>query len=289
MSGIFPTPHGPIAPQGPATWEPTGRARRAGLVVAGLVTLPLLLRLAKLPEGAKVVNAERFILRAADGKPRAELSLQDGRPSLALFDEKGSCRTRLSVLADGSTSLSLHDQDGQSRASLQVPREREPRRNLRTNNHPVPSPSRPVPVNVRPTPSKQNGEHLQPVQELFRQHCARCHGDDGRGRRSRSLENVPDFTDAAWQARRTNPQLSASILAGRNDAMPSFDGRLSAAEVRDLVALIRTFGPAAAAPADAPATDFEHQFRQLQQEYNELKKQLQEISPLPRRPRPDGR
>ena len=39
MSGIFPTPHGPIAPQGPATWEPTGRARRAGLVVAGLAVV----------------------------------------------------------------------------------------------------------------------------------------------------------------------------------------------------------------------------------------------------------
>jgi mono/diheme cytochrome c family protein len=229
------------------------------------------------------VDAEKFILRATDGKPRAELSLHDGRPSLALFDEKGNCRARLSVSADGFASLSLHDQDGQPRATLQVPAEGEPRLDL-PKNQPVLSRPRPVPTAVRRKASKPSDEHLKAAQELFRQHCARCHGADGRGRRSRSLENIPDFTDAAWQARQTNPHLTASILAGRNDAMPSFDGRLSAAEARDLVALIRAFGPATAAPAGAPATDFEQQFRQLQQQYDELKKQLQEISPPARKP-----
>src|SRR5262249_53112831 len=58
--------------------------------------------------------------------------------------------------------------------------------------------------------------------ELFRQHCVKCHGADGAGGpgRRRQLE-VPDFTDAAWQARRSEAQLLASMLDGKGDERPA--------------------------------------------------------------------
>src|SRR5271157_6241306 len=52
-----------------------------------------------------------------------------------------------------------------------------------------------------------------PVGELFRQRCEKCHGADGTGNRARGLlSEIPDFTNASWQARRTDAQLMSSIL-----------------------------------------------------------------------------
>jgi mono/diheme cytochrome c family protein/uncharacterized membrane protein len=85
--------------------------------------------------------------------------------------------------------------------------------------------------------------------ELFGKRCARCHGADGTGqpRRARGGE-IPNFTDAKWQATRTDDQLLASILDGK-DKMPSFRDRLSEEEARDLVAHVRAFAGVPEAPA----------------------------------------
>ena len=60
----------------------------------------------------------------------------------------------------------------------------------------------------------------------------------------RRLPEVPDFTDPAWQARRADAQLVASILDGKGAEMPPADDDLSEAQARGLVAYIRTFAPA---------------------------------------------
>jgi hypothetical protein len=59
---------------------------------------------------------------------------------------------------------------------------------------------------------------------------------------------IPNFTDPAWQARRSEAQLLASILDGKGTGMPSFREKLSADQVRALIAYVRTFAPAPGPP-----------------------------------------
>lgn len=67
----------------------------------------------------KVVEAEKFILRDAQGKIRAGLALNpDGALRLLLADKAGKPRADLSVLDDGRAGLSLIDKNGVIRAGL---------------------------------------------------------------------------------------------------------------------------------------------------------------------------
>ena len=83
-----------------------------------------------------------------------------------------------------------------------------------------------------------------PVGELFRQRCVKCHGADGTGSRTRDrLSEIPDFTNASWQARRADAQLMASILDGKGEDMPPQRGKIGEEQVRSLVAYVRAFAP----------------------------------------------
>ncbi len=107
---------------------------------------------------------------------------------------------------------------------------------------------------------------------LFRQLCASCHGADGRASRGRrSHPDIPDFTQPAWHARRSNARLLTSILEGKGDEMPSFNGQLSRAQARELVAYLRTFADQGRAPEQNSA-EFEKEFHKLRTNLNELRK-----------------
>jgi mono/diheme cytochrome c family protein len=120
---------------------------------------------------------------------------------------------------------------------------------------------------------------------LYRQYCLTCHGPSGNGSEMRaSMPRIPDFTNRGYQERVSNPQLAASILNGK-DLMPTFAGRLDQDQARDLVAYLRAFGPVRPAPKEpaTPPSDFEKRFRQLQERWDELEKQMKEVSrPAPR-------
>jgi cbb3-type cytochrome c oxidase subunit III len=75
--------------------------------------------------------------------------------------------------------------------------------------------------------------------------CVKCHLADGKG-----LDSLqpPNFTDAKWQASRTNAQLTASINNGKG-TMPAFKGTLSPADIKALVTMVRGFAPKGAAAA----------------------------------------
>jgi mono/diheme cytochrome c family protein len=120
---------------------------------------------------------------------------------------------------------------------------------------------------------------------LYRQYCLVCHGTDGQGRELKaSMPSIPDFSSRSWQEGVTNPQLTVSILDGKGTLMPAFRGRVNDDQARDLAAYVRAFGPARAAPAEAPADDFEKRFRELQDQWNELERQLKELSKPPPKP-----
>jgi hypothetical protein len=76
---------------------------------------------------------------------------------------------------------------------------------------------------------------------LFNRYCIRCHGVDGRG--VWDIPGVPDFTNARWQACRSDGQLVRSILEGRGACMPPFRGTLALDEAWAMSRYLRTFVP----------------------------------------------
>ena len=74
------------------------------------------------------------------------------------------------------------------------------------------------------------------VRELFRRYCVKCHGADGAGSQGRDrLPEIPDFTDASWQGRRSGAQLLASLFDGKGKEMPLFRDKVSEDQAGDLV------------------------------------------------------
>ena len=136
------------------------------------------------------------------------------------------------------------------------------------------------------TAARADVPELPPVRSagmLFQRRCAKCHGSDGRGDDERDgLPELPDFTSAAWQQRRTTAHLIAAILDGRGKRMPAFSGRLTQEQARSLANYIRTLAPTPGAGTEQPvADDFQAQFRALQDEFQSLRKQFDDLKPAP--------
>jgi len=92
--------------------------RRVGVLM--LVGVAALL-IAAQATANRVVEAEKFVVRDASGKIRAELGAPpDGRVALTLFDRDGGLRVELRVLTNGRVGLLLYDKNGKSRAALRV-------------------------------------------------------------------------------------------------------------------------------------------------------------------------
>jgi mono/diheme cytochrome c family protein len=77
--------------------------------------------------------------------------------------------------------------------------------------------------------------------------CARCHGPNGDGRTPTGLKlKAKDYTDPKVQQAFTDAGLLKNLLLGvgvdENPArMPAYKDKLTVAEAKELVALIRTF------------------------------------------------
>ncbi len=132
------------------------RLKQAGVVVLAVIAAVVLMGQATKGKVAKVVEAEKFVLRDADGKGRARLeSLPSGLVRLALLDKdeniqsvlgvgvgrpslvlagrnnktilttsflsiSGKSRLTLAVLPSGVQSLALTDNTGRTRAELAI-------------------------------------------------------------------------------------------------------------------------------------------------------------------------
>ncbi len=132
------------------------RMKQAGVVALAVIAAVVLMGQATGGKVAKVVEAEKFVLRDAEGKPRARLeSLPSGSVRLALLDKNeniqsvlgvgvgrpslvlagrnnktilttsflsisGKSRLTLAVLPSGEQSLVLTDNTGRTRAELAI-------------------------------------------------------------------------------------------------------------------------------------------------------------------------
>ena len=141
----------------------------------------------------------------------------------------------------------------------------------------VPSPEaikRPLPA-----PSGELAAQIRVGAGLYQQFCLVCHGPGGTGNTVRAaMPPIPDFTNRAWHKPKTNAELVVSILEGKGTLMPANNTRISRDQARNLVAYIRAFGGVSIEPRPA-ATDaeFEKSFRQLQNQWDELEKELKKI------------
>jgi mono/diheme cytochrome c family protein len=84
---------------------------------------------------------------------------------------------------------------------------------------------------------------------LFNRYCIRCHGIEGRG--AWDVPGVPDFTNAQWQATRTDAMFARRIIEGRGAVMPTFRGVLSLEEAWALARHVRTLAPSTEASPQA--------------------------------------
>ena len=76
-------------------------------------------------------------------------------------------------------------------------------------------------------------EQLVPTgagQKLFLKNCAHCHGADARG------DDGPDLHKLDW----SDEQIAARIRNGKKGQMTAFAGKLSAEEISEVIAYIRT-------------------------------------------------
>jgi mono/diheme cytochrome c family protein len=103
-----------------------------------------------------------------------------------------------------------------------------------------------------PTPAPVPRPPATAARDLYaKSKCAVCHGDDGKGdtEKGRTLK-APDFTNPKFQTETTDREMAETIENGVRDKagkllMPGFKEKLSAADVRELVALVRSFGGSA--------------------------------------------
>lgn len=77
---------------------------------------------------------------------------------------------------------------------------------------------------------------------LYKEHCAKCHGDAGQADSWRGyLYFARNFSSAHWQAARTDEEILEKINRGPR-IMPAYRDTLSAEERNALVQVVRGFG-----------------------------------------------
>lgn len=75
--------------------------------------------------------------------------------------------------------------------------------------------------------------------EVFELNCAACHGDDGTGERS---QGAPDLTDAIWLYGGDYDAIRETVHNSRFGVMPSWQDRLSEAEIRAVAIYVHGLG-----------------------------------------------
>jgi mono/diheme cytochrome c family protein len=86
-----------------------------------------------------------------------------------------------------------------------------------------------------------------PASENWENHCAKCHGADGKGQtKAGKRVNAKDYTDPKVQAAFTDAQFEEIITAGAHDkagkeTMKAYKDELTPQEIKDLVAYVRKF------------------------------------------------
>jgi cytochrome c oxidase cbb3-type subunit III len=85
----------------------------------------------------------------------------------------------------------------------------------------------------------QNVPQIQAGREVFLTTCAACHGEDGKGNRE---VGAPNLTDQFWVYGGDLQTLINTIHGGRQGHMPTWDERLTPAEIKILALYVNSLG-----------------------------------------------
>jgi cytochrome c oxidase cbb3-type subunit 3 len=85
----------------------------------------------------------------------------------------------------------------------------------------------------------ENVKAIEAGREVFLTTCAACHGEDAKGKRD---VGAPNLTDAYWVYGGDLDTIIASVHGGRQGHMPTWDERLTAAEIRTLALYVHDLG-----------------------------------------------
>ena len=77
----------------------------------------------------------------------------------------------------------------------------------------------------------------QDAAATYKAKCAMCHGPDGKGGKM----GTKDFASAEVQGL-SDAELIETISKGKPPKMPAYEGKLKDAEIKDLVAYVRSLG-----------------------------------------------
>ena len=91
-------------------------------------------------------------------------------------------------------------------------------------------------------PAYSTAENIDSVnagREVFATTCAACHGENAEGSRDMG---APNLTDGYWIYGGSLDTIIASVHGGRQGHMPTWDERLTTAEIRTLALYVHDLG-----------------------------------------------
>lgn len=93
---------------------------------------------------------------------------------------------------------------------------------------------------MNPVPSTEAS--IEAGRKIYRQHCPRCHGPEGRGDGGGAGAGgqPADFTDAEWEFGGSDGEIFAAIAQGTSADMEAYAERIPATEIWNLVNYLRT-------------------------------------------------
>jgi len=103
-------------------------------------------------------------------------------------------------------------------------------------------------------PLQPTDSNLKTARELYREECAQCHGDRGKGDGPESKMHSPapaDLTDAARMNGVSDGEIFYQITVGRRP-MPSFKSRTTDDQRWQLTLLVRSFSQKTTPPEKKP-------------------------------------
>ncbi len=93
---------------------------------------------------------------------------------------------------------------------------------------------------VNPVPATEAS--IAAGREIYRMHCPRCHGPEGKGDGGGAGAGgqPADFTDPAWEFGGSDGEIFAAIAEGTSADMESYAERIPETEIWNLVNYLRT-------------------------------------------------
>jgi mono/diheme cytochrome c family protein len=82
--------------------------------------------------------------------------------------------------------------------------------------------------------------HRSEGEKLYREHCADCHGLDGRGNTVREMgQPYADLTDDSWKFGGEDSSIANAIREGSFGLMPAYQEKLNEQQIQALVAYLK--------------------------------------------------